>query len=152
MRKNLVLLVGALLMLLMVVAVQPAGAEQRVEIPYVVSMPDLGWWTGLAITNNGDLVMTQVVLKFTTNSGAEGSTPVFEDYQTLLPPIARRAILVDTLDNLYAGSGNTMHPPELPSQIGSVVISYPGDVPFSVTMFVGNPDGFAYQVFKSSAP
>jgi hypothetical protein len=152
MKRFLFLLMGSLLVLVMVTAARPVQAEQRLEIPYVISIPDQGWWTGIAITNRSDEVMTQLVLKFITNSGEEGSTPVFEDYQTLLSPIPRRAILVDTLANLYAGSGNTMHPPELPSPVGSVILSYPGEVPFSVTVFIGSPTGFSYQVFKSSAP
>ena len=150
MKKIFILLAGFSLLLVSLVAVAPVAAKQQVEIPYVVSLPDQGWWTGFAITNNGDQAITLLKLKFITDAGQEGSSPIFDDYQTLLAPIAKHAMRVNTLANLYAGEGDSLHPPELPSAYGSVVLSHPGDEPFSVTVFIGNPAGFAYQVFQSS--
>ncbi|MBN2707279.1 MAG: hypothetical protein JXR89_12690 [Deltaproteobacteria bacterium] len=136
---------------------------QQVKIPYVVSMPDAGWWTGIAITNDSGEIITNMELAFTTASGYSGlifktravTEPIVGpigpivpiSYTTTLEDIAAHAILVNTLDALYTGSGSKT----LPSETGSIVLSHTGSAPFYVTLYIGNPEGFAFQVFKSES-
>ena len=156
MRKKQTLLIIATLLCALILSSSLALAAQQVKVPYVVSTG--GWWTGIAITNNSGTTITDMELFFTTDGGASNSwglravfpDPIFPpivNYSTDLEEIAGYAMLVNTLAILYTGDGTKT----LPSDRGSVVLSHTGDEQFSVTVFVGGPDGgFAYQVFEST--
>jgi hypothetical protein len=144
---------------LMVVAVWSFSATvvsaQTVKIPYVISMD--GWWTGIAITNESDDPIDDMLMFFTTDEGescssnfklqtreevqGEKTIEVCFPYSRKLDEIAPGAILVNTIEGLYDG--------KLPSKMGSVELSSSNGGPFSVTVYIGSPSGFAYQVFYS---
>ena len=69
-------------------------------------------------------------------------------YETDLDTIAGYAILSGTLAALYAGGGTKT----LPSDIGSVILYHTGSESFTVTVSIGNDNGFAYYVFESEGP
>ena len=129
-------------------------SAQEVKIPYVVSMG--GWWTGIAITNDSDDPIDDMSMSFITDKGKSCSTmPNFKTsngdrersaslcvpYIRTLDVIAPHAILINTVEGLFNGS--------LPSNAGSVVLSSENGGSFSVTVYIGSPSGFAYQVFHS---
>ncbi|MBN2808821.1 MAG: hypothetical protein JXR80_04940 [Deltaproteobacteria bacterium] len=164
MRKKQMILCLVSLMCAMVFGSTFALAGQTVKIPYVVS-DDSGWWTGLAITNHSSSAITDMKLYFTTDTGASSnleSPPVMKTaildpdpmiilpiyYNTALPEIAGNAILTNTLTGLYTGEGSKT----LPSNAGSVVLTHSGNQEFSVTVYIGGPTGFAFQVFNSELP
>ena len=159
------LLIAGLFCALIIFGASTVMSAQQVKIPYVVSGD--GWWTGIAITNSADTEIEDMKLSFTTKDGATGhfaffKTAVFEPiddkvdpiipvkrwipYTSEIPTIAKRALVAKTIDNFYAGEGST----SLPSSSGSVIFSHPGDEKFSVTVYIGGPNGFAFQVFESS--
>lgn len=168
-KKQILLIIAAILWALVISSsISLAASGQQVKIPYVVSMADAGWWTGIAITNDSGDPITDMKLTFITNNGNSGAFitlkgdfyfepgpigpapigKVWMSYATDLAEIAGHAQLVDTLAGLYAGEGIKT----LPSDYGSVVLSHTGSEQFSVTVYIGSPDGFAYQVFKSESP
>ena len=165
-RKQLLLLTATLLCALILSSSSAlAVGGQQVKIPYVVSMDDVGWWTGIAITNNSSSSITDMKLAFTKDNGANGwympplliAPPPSERsvipgplmlYETDLDTIAGNAILSGTLAALYAGEGTK----SLPSDIGSVILYHTGSESFTVTVSIGNDNGFAYYVFESEGP
>ena len=74
MRKKQLLLITATLLCALILSSSPAFAisGQQVKIPYVVSMDDVGWWTGIAITNNSGSSITDMKLAFTKDNGSNG--------------------------------------------------------------------------------
>ncbi len=164
MKRKQILLIAATLLCALILSSSSALAAsgQEVRVPYVVSSDDGSWWTGIAITNGASSAITDMELAFTTDTGSSGYTsksPMFENdrelfpfvyYKTDLAEIAGDAILIDSLPNLYAGTD--IVPKTLPSEAGSVIFSHTGDEPFFVTVYIGGPTGFAYQVFESNAP
>ncbi len=166
MRKKQTLLIIATIMCALIISssIALAASGQQVKIPYVVSMDDAGWWTAFAITNNSGDPITDMTLYFTTSAGASGFTlPVLDDpfdppklaipgifinYSTVLDEIAGNAILINTLPALYTGDGTKT----LPSDAGSVILAHTGDEPFSVTVYIGSPTGFAFNVKNSESP
>ena len=162
-KKQLLLIIATILCALILSSSMTFAAGQQVKIPYVISMDDAGWWTGIAITNNSGDPITDMKLSFTTNEGASGSywkipepptppfqplertvSPIFVPYETNLAEIDGYAQLSDSLPNLYAKT--------LPSETGSVILSHTGSEEFSVTVYIGSPTGFAFQVFNSTGP
>lgn len=162
MSRKQTLLITATLLCALILSTTPtlAASGQEVKIPYVVSMSSSGWWTGIAITNGSGNPITDMVLAFTTDDGDPGALMLLENrrefqppidyYETELDDIPGNAILSGTLASLYAGKG--LVPKTLPSEIGSVVLAHIGDEPFKVTVSIGSPNGFAYQVFESNSP
>ncbi|MEA3347822.1 MAG: hypothetical protein U9Q39_02040 [Pseudomonadota bacterium] len=167
MRKKQLLLIAVTLLCALILSSSSAfanGGGQQVKIPYVVSMESAGWWTGIAITNNSSSSITDMKLAFTKDNGANGwylppliSTPPSErsappgrfiPYETDLDTISGNAILSGTLAALYAGEGTK----NLPSDIGSVILYHTGSESFTVTVSIGNDNGFAYYVFESEGP
>ncbi len=158
MRTRMRLMFVALLVALVSVAngwafqppVEGEAPGQEVNIPYVVSISENGWWTGISITNDSDVSLEGMRLQFRTATGADGYRPnkiaPFVKYETVLEEIGPRAMLVGTLSKLYSGG---IAIKQLPSEYGSVRLYHPGDDPFSVTVYIGGPSGFAYQVFRS---
>lgn len=175
-KKAVRLTLAALTMVFALLSSGPALAAsgQQVKIPYVVSMPGSGWWTGIAITNNANATIADMEILFTTTAGISGHTifaktsaggldpaevfepipgpvepmPIYVNYSTELDEIAPYAMLVNTLDGFYAGdSGKT-----LPAETGSITLYHSGSAAFSVTVYIGSPEGFAFQVFHSTAP
>ena len=160
-KKQLLLITAAVLCALILSSSSALAASgQEVRVPYVVSSSDGSWWTGIAITNGSGNAITDMELAFTTDTGSsrylitlDGNNLEFLPYvyyKTDLAEIAGNAILIDSLPNLYAGTG--IVPKTLPSEAGSVIFSHTGDEPFFVTVYIGGPTGFAYQVFESNAP
>ncbi len=166
-KKQLLLIIATILCALILSSSMTFAAGQQVKIPYVISMDDAGWWTGIAITNNSGGSITDMKLSFTTNAGVSGwywkipdPTPplpliertappgIFVPYATNLVEIDGYAQLSDSLANLYASDGAK----NLPSETGSVILSHTGSEEFSVTVYIGSPDGFAFQVFNSTGP
>lgn len=169
------LLITGLFCALIIFGASTVMSAQQVKIPYVIS--DGNWWTGIAITNNADTAIEDMKLFFTTKDGASGHfyfaktavPPVIDpsipkdplipvdpviphklwvDYESDIATIAGGALAAKSIDDFYAGTGSA----SLPSTSGSVILSHPGDEKFSVTVYVGNSDGFAFQVFESTAP
>ena len=168
-KKQLLLIIATILCALILSSSMTFAAGQQVKIPYVISVEDTGWWTGIAITNNSGGSITDMKLSFTTNEGVSGwywkipepPTPplqplsertappgVFTPYATNLEEIEGYALLSGSLANLYAGENKK----NLPSETGSVILSHTGSEEFSVTVYIGSPDGFAFQVFNSTGP
>ncbi|MCK5539401.1 MAG: hypothetical protein KAI69_00620 [Deltaproteobacteria bacterium] len=163
-RKQLLLLVAALFCALILSSSSAlAVSGQQVKVPYVVSMSDVGWWTGIAITNNSGSAITDMKLAFTKDNGSSGwympplmAPPPSErsvagilmPYETDLDTISGYAILSGTMASLYAGEGTKT----LPSDVGSVIFYHTGSESFTVTVSIGNANGFAYYVFESEGP
>ena len=143
-----------------------AAAGQQVKIPYVISSTSgTGWWTGIAITNNDNETISDMELQFYTDQGASyyevvfktgsdpdleldpGLSPVKIYYKTDLAEISPFAMLVNTVDGFYTGEGTKT----LPTDTGSILLYHTGTAEFSVTVYIGNSEGFAFQVFNSSA-
>lgn len=159
-------MVGFCLLVLLLCSAQVyAVGGQQVKIPYVISMPGSGWWTGIAITNNANEPITDMEILFFTNSGHSGYNiggtkeimepidppeipSIYIEYSTELDEIDAYAMLVNTLDGFYAGDSTKT----LPTETGSIILSHSGSAQFSVTVYIGNPDGFAFQVFESTSP
>ncbi len=152
-RKQLSLIIATMLCAL-ILSSSSVFAGQKVNVPYVVSALD--WWTGIAITNNSVDPITEMKLYFTTSTGASGfytqpfdplpklAIPgIFINYMTNLDEIAGSAMLIGTISALYAKT--------LPSDAGSVLFSHSGSEKFSVTVYIGNSAGFAFQVFESES-
>jgi hypothetical protein len=162
MKRFGIAVLGCFLMLVMVWCGSAAAvSSQEVKIPYVISGD--GWWTGLAITNESGDAIDDMLMSFTTASGqsgkkvppfkphlgiasddAGGVKNVFIPYLKQLDEIAPHAILIGTVDSLFGGDGGS-----LPSSAGSVILSSESGSKFSVTVYIGNATGFAYQVFHS---
>jgi len=167
MRKKQLLLIIATIMCALILSSSMTFATEEVKIPYVISAD--GWWTGIAITNNSGDPITDMKLYFTTNTGASSASmlpiktlvlgpvipgPVIPGpiiphtifFNTTLNEIPAHAQLTNTIDGFYTGVGTKT----LPSGTGSVVFSNPGNEEFSVTVYIGSPNGFAFQVFNST--
>ena len=161
-RKRLLLIITTILCTLIISSsLALAVGGQQVKIPYVVSTGD--WWTGIAITNNSGDQITDMKLYFTTDRGNSNSWglravlpgPVIPgpiipsplvNYSTNLEEIAGYALLVDTIANLYTGDGTNT----LPYDAGSLIFSHTGSEQFTITVYIGSPLGFAFQVFEST--
>ena len=72
---------------------------------------------------------------------------IFMSYMTTLDEIPGNAMLINTISALYTGEGTKT----LPSDAGSVLFSHSGTEEFSVTVYIGNATGFAFQVFESES-
>ncbi len=141
-----------------------ALSAQQVKVPYVVSSDS--WWTGIAITNNSDEAITDMTLYYTTKDGVQGEfvpiksrglvleptqpiiKKIFAPYKTTLPTISGHAMLLNTLNGLYKGDSNKT----LPLSPGSIILKNNGDQKFSVTVYIGSGEGFAFQTFESTNP
>ncbi|MEA1921363.1 MAG: hypothetical protein U9N63_01780 [Pseudomonadota bacterium] len=160
-KKQLLLIIATILCALIISSSMTfAASGQQVKIPYVVS--DGSWWTGIAITNNSGDPITDMLLSFTTDEGKSGgffqppkpppgppvlereALPLFIPYSTELAEIDGYAQLTNSLATLYGRN--------LPSDSGSVILSHTGSESFSVTVYIGSPTGFAFQVFNSTGP
>ena len=137
-------------------------SAQQVKVPYVVSSDS--WWTGIAITNDSDQEINDMTIYYTTKDGVQGTfvplhkvafepvepiqPKVFVPYKTALPAISGHAMLINTLDGLYKGDSNKT----LPSAPGSIILKHSGNQKFSVTVYIGSGEGFAFQTFESTNP
>ncbi len=174
-KSNRFLLITSLFCTLMLCFSTIAFSAQQVTIPYVISGYG-GWWTGIAITNESGTAIDEMKISFTTDTGATGHKvpiigrnglqiepdpntipgkvdpaipTVWVAYETDIATIAGHAMAVDLVKNFYKGDGSKT----LPSERGSVTFSHPGSGKFSVTVYIGNPDGgFSFQVFESRNP
>ena len=162
-KSNRFLLVTSLFCTLILCCSSIAISAQQVKIPYVVS--DGTWWTGIAITNQSGDAIDNMKIFYITATGEDGRwvTPVrlaipgpidpgiirrWIPYETMLPTIGGKAILVNTVNGLYEGDDDKI----LPSSPGSIILEHPGNEKFSVTVYIGSGVGFAFQVFESTNP
>ena len=168
-KSNRFLLIAGLFCALFICSTSIALSAQQVEIPYVISGD--GWWTGIAITNEAGTEIDDMKISFTTDTGATGGyflpflksvaigpipgpgdhpgiPKIWVDYETDIAAIAGNAILAKTIDGFYSGEGSKV----LPSTTGSITLSHTGSEKFSVTVYIGNDNGFGFQVFRSSNP
>jgi len=163
-KSNRFLFVTSLLCALILGYSAIAMSAQQVKVPYVVS--NGSWWTGIAITNESNDPIDDMTIYYTTKDGVQGKWSVpfrktvdsnnklvlikkkWIPYSTSLPTIAGHAILVNTVDGLYKGSGTKT----LPSDPGSIILKHNGNQKFSVTVYIGSGSGFAFQTFESTNP
>lgn len=158
MRKKQLFLIATTLLCTLILSssLTLAASGQKIKVPYVISAN--GWWTGIAITNDDATPITDMKLLFTTSDGDTGWTPELAPppqserkgflipYSTDIEEIAGYAIVINTVSALYTGEGTKT----LPSDAGSVSFYHSGTQEFSVTVYIGNATGFAFQVFHST--
>ena len=161
--RQLLIVIGLLCALIFCGASIVLSAQQ-VKVPYIIS--DGTYWTGIAITNDSGEDIEDMTIYFTKATGVSGywfpSTPpklALEDpigpiiprwinYSTNLGTISDYAILANTVAGFYAGDTSK----SLPSNTGSVILGHTGDEEFTVTVYIGNATGFAFQTYSSTAP